>query len=181
MSSLEESDLDQIHEVLQEMKSEAVKDLLGEGLRLVDVSYAIELEVSQKGRPAASIAVPEAALGTNAATSHVAAALKNSLNGRPGPFSIDIVRLQVKKFMPKPELPKLPLGGADSSHAVKGTRSVSCGNKNGSAQIYRWEALQPGNRLKGCAVLEGAQSTYFVPEGWILEMDPYGNAKLQRG
>jgi len=40
--------------------------------------------------------------------------------------------------------------------------------------------LQPGNRVEGCAVLEGANSTYFVPEGWTLLMDHYGNAKLTR-
>jgi hypothetical protein len=34
--------------------------------------------------------------------------------------------------------------------------------------------------VDGCAVLEGANSTYFVPEGWILEMDAYGNGKLRR-
>ena len=30
------------------------------------------------------------------------------------------------------------------------------------------------------AVLEGVNSTYFVPEGWTLEMDQFGNAKATR-
>ena len=82
--------------------------------------------------------------------------------------------------MLKPSLPKPPAGGSDSSHARKGNRAVAWGSKSGSAQIYRWESLQPGNCLDGCAVLEGVHSTYFVPQGWGLEMDAYGNAKLRR-
>jgi hypothetical protein len=34
--------------------------------------------------------------------------------------------------------------------------------------------------VEGCAVLEGVHSTYFVPEGWVLEMDRHGNAKSVR-
>ena len=82
--------------------------------------------------------------------------------------------------MLKPNLLKPPPGTADSSHALTGSRPVAWGSKTGLAQVYRWESLQPGNRLDGCAVLEGAHSTYFVPQGWSLEMDTYGNAKLRR-
>ncbi len=181
LSSLEEKDLARIRLALEEMKAEGVKDLLGEGLRLADVIHAIELEVSQKGHPGVAIVIPESAIqNTNAANSHIAAALRNSAAAQREGFGIDLVRLQVKKSMLKPDLPKLPLGSPDCSQALKGTRRVAWGSKTGSAQIYRWESLQPGNRLDGCAVLEGAQSTYFVPEGWTLEMDTYGNAKLRR-
>jgi N-methylhydantoinase A/oxoprolinase/acetone carboxylase beta subunit len=181
LSSLEERDLGRIRSALEDMKAEGLKDLLGEGLRLTDVTYAIELEVSQKGQPGVSMAIPESALEDgNAATSHIAAALKTSVSSQRGAFCIDLARLQVKKSMPKPDLPKLALGIPDASRALKGTRGVTWGSKSGSAQIYRWESLQPGNRLKGCAVLEGAHSTYFVPEGWTFEMDTYGNGKLHR-
>jgi N-methylhydantoinase A/oxoprolinase/acetone carboxylase beta subunit len=181
LSSLEEQDLTRIRLALQEMKAEGMKDLLGEGLRMTDVTDVIELELSQNGWPGIAVIVPESALqSTNAAISHVAAALNNSVSAQRGDFSIDLIRLQVKKSMLKPKLPKLPLAGPDSSQAWKGTRQVAWGSKNGSAQIYRWESLKPGNHLEGCAVLEGAHSTYFVPEGWILEMDTYGNGKLRR-
>ncbi len=183
LSALEEKDLARIRLALEEMKAEGVKDLLGEGLRLADVIYVIELEVSQPGQPGVAITVPESAIhDTNAAKSHIAAALKDSgASGQRPDFSIDLIRLQVKKPMLKPGLPKPPAGGPDSSHARKGTRAVAWGSKSGSAQIYRWESLQPGNCLDGCAVLEGVHSTYFVPEGWSLEMDAYGNARLHRG
>jgi N-methylhydantoinase A/oxoprolinase/acetone carboxylase beta subunit len=140
------------------------------------------LEVSQKGNPGVAIVVPESVLqNAAAAQSHIAATLKNAgAAAQREDFSIDLIRLQVKKSMLKPNLPKPPAGTADSSRALKGSRPVAWGSKTGVAQIYRWESLQPGNRLDGCAVLEGTHSTYFVPEGWTLEMDTYGNAKLRR-
>ena len=70
--------------------------------------------------------------------------------------------------------------GADSSHALKGKRQVTWGSKKGEALLYTWEALQPGNTVEGCAVLEGANSTFFVPENWTLAMDRFGNAQLTR-
>jgi len=82
--------------------------------------------------------------------------------------------------MPKPALAEKPLQGPDSSHAIKGSRKVAWGSSKGEAQLYHWELLQPGNRVEGCAVLEGANSTYFIPEGWTLVVDQFGNAKLNR-
>ncbi len=181
LSSIDESGLKRIRAALEEMKAEGVKDLLGEGLRPADATFLIELEASQKGHAGVAIVTPESALqSANAVTSHVAAAVKNSANAHSEGFGIDLIRLQLRKTMPKPNLPKLPAGSANASRALKGTRAVAWGSKTGSAQIYRWESLQPGNRVEGCAVLEGANGTYFVPEGWILEMDAYGNGKLRR-
>jgi acetone carboxylase beta subunit len=80
--------------------------------------------------------------------------------------------------MPKPRLVKLPLQDPDSAHARLGKRQVFWGSRNGEAQVYRWESLRPGNRVEGCAVLEGVNTTYFVPDGWAMVVDGYGNGTL---
>ena len=98
-----------------------------------------------------------------------------------GRIAIELIRVQIRKPMPKPAVVEKPLGAADSSHAIKGTRKVAWGSSKGEARLFHWEALRPGNRVEGCAVLEGANSTYFVPEGWTLVVDKYGNATLNRG
>ena len=59
-----------------------------------------------------------------------------------------------------------------------GADSLAWGSKNGEALLYTWEALQPGNTVEGCAILEGASSTFFVPENWTLTMDRFGNARV---
>jgi N-methylhydantoinase A/oxoprolinase/acetone carboxylase beta subunit len=82
--------------------------------------------------------------------------------------------------MPKPHLVERKLQSPDSTHARKGTRRVSWGSSTGEAQIYNWEALQPGNQVKGCAILEDVNTTYFVPENWELTMDRFRNAALTR-
>ena len=93
---------------------------------------------------------------------------------------IELMLVQIRKAMPKPALIEKAMQGTDSSHAIKGRRKVAWGSTKGEAQLYSWDLLQPGNRVEGCAVLEGANSTYFVPEGWTLVMDTYGNARVTR-
>ena len=52
--------------------------------------------------------------------------------------------------------------------------------RSGDAQVYRWEALEPGNRVAGPAILEGINTTYFVPEGWMMIVDRFGNGALTK-
>ena len=61
-----------IREMLEEMKAESVQDLLGEGIRPENVSYAIEFEVAGKGRHSVPVACSESAL-----------ALRQGIGSRP--------------------------------------------------------------------------------------------------
>jgi N-methylhydantoinase A/oxoprolinase/acetone carboxylase beta subunit len=181
LSSNDEAGIAKIRTALHDMKAEGVKDLLGENLNPDNATVVVEWDVSRAGLSPATLAIPEQALHSlDAAAFDVNAALYELTGGHREPVTVDQVRLQIRKPMPKLPLPKRPLGAADASAALKGMRIVAWGSKTASAQIYRWESLQPGNRVEGSAVLEGANSTYFVPEGWTLEMDEYGNAKLHR-
>jgi N-methylhydantoinase A/oxoprolinase/acetone carboxylase beta subunit len=97
-----------------------------------------------------------------------------------GPLSLDLFRLRVKKAMSKPQIIERPLQASDSSHARVGTRQVSWGSRSGEAQVYRWEWLRPGNRVEGSAILEGVNTTYFIPDDWVMVVDGYGNGRLNR-
>lgn len=163
--------------MLEEMKAEGIQDLLGEGIRPENMSYALEFEVTGKDRHSVPVACPESALRS---AKELQAAIERASGVPHGAVSIDLFRLRVKKEMPKPRLVEEPLQGPDSSHARLGKRPVSWGSRSGEAQIYRWESLRPGNRVEGCAVLEGLNTTYFIPEGWTMVVDGYGNAKLTR-
>jgi N-methylhydantoinase A/oxoprolinase/acetone carboxylase beta subunit len=179
--AISESAVARIREMLAEMKAESVQDLLGEGIRPENVSYAIEFEVAGKteGKDRHSMPVPcaESAL---ASAKDLEAALRSA--GAPkDEIALDLFRLRVKKPMLKPRLTAQPLAAADSSHARLGKRAVSWGSHTGEADIYRWESLRPGNRVEGCAILEGLNTTYFIPSGWVMTLDAYGNGKLSRG
>jgi acetophenone carboxylase len=166
-----------IRKMLEEMKAESIQDLLGEGIRPENVSYAIEFEVAGKGPHSVPVACSESALRS---VKELEAALRSATGTPKGAISLDLFRLRVKKAMPKPKLAAQPLQAPDSSHARLGKRQVSWGSRGGEAQVYRWESLRPGNRVEGCAILEGVNTTYFIPDGWVMVVDSYGNGKLNR-
>ena len=176
-TSILEGAAGELNRILKDIKAESLRDLLGEGIKPEGIEYSMELEVSSSGKAAMAIAIPEAALGD-------AGSLAAICEGRTGMAvercGIELLRVQIRKAMPKPALAERALQGTDSTHAIKGTRKVAWGSSKDEAQLYHWELLQPGNRVDGCAVLEGASSTYFVPEGWTLVVDRFGNAKLNR-
>lgn len=176
LGTLDESALEQIILAVEDMKREGIKDLLGEGIRPDDVSYQVQMDISTKGKNARTVFVPKSSLaGMRELLEYFSSELPRSCGS-----SIDVVRLELRKPMPKPPLLKRALHASNPGHAGKGSRKVAWGSTRGEAQVFDWETLKPGNRLEGCAILEGVDSTYFVPENWALEMDGYGNAIVRK-
>jgi N-methylhydantoinase A len=177
ITSISDAAGEELNRILKDIKAESLRDLLGEGIKPDGIEYTMELEVSGRGKPTMPVVFPEASFGD-------AGSIRATCEARTGVAAdlsaIELLRVQIRKAMPKPALAERPLQGADSRHAIKGIRKVAWGSSKGEAQLYHWESLQPGNRVDGCALLEGANSTYFVPEGWTLVADQFGNAKLNR-
>jgi len=178
---ISEAGVGRLRQFVDEIKAECVKDLLGEGIRPDDLTYAIEFEVAGSVRPSVTVACPETALGS---ASELKAALSAALaargKARTGNTSLEMLRVRVKKAMRKARLVDRALQSADASHARIGTRTISWGSRASEAQVYRWESLHPGNRVAGCAVLEGVNTTYFIPDGWAMTIDQYSNGKMAR-
>lgn len=174
---ISEAVVGRIREMLDEMKRESTQDLLGEGIRPENVSYALEFEVSGKGPHSVPVSCPESALGS---ARSLESAIRGAAGIPSGPIGLDLFRVRVKKEMSKPRLTARPSQSADSSHALLGKRRLLWGCGEGDAQVYRWESLRPGNRVNGCAVLEGANTTYFIPDGWTMIVDGHGNGRLTR-
>jgi N-methylhydantoinase A/oxoprolinase/acetone carboxylase beta subunit len=179
--TLNDTGVKHIRQMLEEMKAEGVKDLLGEGIRPEGITYSCELDAARNGRSSLAISCSESSLRSEKDLhSALAKALGNSAATHDAPISLELLRVSVKKQMPKPLLVERKLRALDSTHALKGTRTVSWGSTTGEAHIYNFEALQPGNQVKGCAILEDVNTTYFVPENWQMTMDRFGNATLTR-
>ena len=178
---ISEPGVGRLRQFVDEIKAECVKDLLGEGIRPDDLTYAIEFEVAGSAGPSVTVACPETALGS---ASELKAALSAALaargKARTGNTSLEMLRVRVKKAMRKARLVDRALQSADASHARIGTRTISWGSRASDAQVYRWESLHPGNRVAGCAVLEGVNTTYFIPDGWAMTIDQYSNGKMAR-
>jgi N-methylhydantoinase A/oxoprolinase/acetone carboxylase beta subunit len=179
--ALNEAGVTRIRQMLEEMKAEGMKDLLGEGIRPDSITYACELDASRNGHNSIAVHCSESSLRNEKdLRAALAKGLAYSVGAPDAPISLELLRVSVKKQMPKPHLIERNLQSPDSSHALKGTRKVTWGSRTGEAQIYNWEALQPGNQIKGCAILEDVNTTYFVPENWQITMDRFRNAALTR-
>lgn len=168
-----------IREILREMKSEAIRDLLGEGIRPEGLTHEIEFELSVTGRDSLVFSCAESSLASAKdlrAALDTAAIVADSARGQDP--SLDLIRVRVKRAMQNPRLAERGLQGPDSSHARVGTRKIHWGSRRCDTQIYRWELLRPGNRVEGPAVLEGVNTTYLVPEGWTMVVDRFGNGAL---
>ena len=175
ITSISAEAMGELRGILKAIKAESLRDLLGEGIKPEGLQYSMELEITCPGRPAIVAACPPAFF-EDAGSLRAFCQEKTGTGAQP--LAIELLRVQVQKSMPKQALVGKPLEGPDSLHALKGKRTVAWGSSTGEAQLYRWESLRPGNRVEGCAVLEGSSSTYFVPEGWTLVVDQFANAKL---
>ena len=170
-----------LRQLFEGIKSECAKDLLGEGILPDGLTYAIELEVANGHGHSATVSCPEPVL-QNASELKTALSMAHgsSSEARVGNVSLELLRVRAKKAMPKTRLDERALQSVDASHALIGNRNVLWGSSTGEARVYRWESLHPGNRVAGCAVLEGANTTYFLPDGWTMTIDHYGNGKVTR-
>jgi len=177
LTSLSAGEMQRLSEAFTDIKAEGNRDLLGEGIRPEGIEYLTELEISRPNQQSLTVTCPPDVLQD---ANRLKTLLERTITGPKGAFVVELLRVQIKKAIPKPSLVEKPLQGADASYALKGKRKVAWGSKNGEALLYTWEALQPGNALEGCAILEGASSTFFVPENWTLKMDHFGNALVTR-
>ncbi len=90
-------------------------------------------------------------------------------------------RLTANGLLKKPEIPTLPVGGADPSAARMGKRDifVEAENKLAPADIYDFDRLQPGNVVKGPAVIHTPITTIVLQAGQRGSVDAYRNVLIE--
>jgi N-methylhydantoinase A/oxoprolinase/acetone carboxylase beta subunit len=168
------TDVTPLNRLIEEMRTAGIRDLLGEGIDPQGAECLVELELSQADGP--DLTVKHSQMQFSSAK----VLLRNLTPSFPaGDASLEVVRVRVKKAIPKPVASLSELGPEAPDLAYLGKRAVACGSSSGEATLYKWESLRPGNKLQGCCLIESANSTYFVPEGWSLAVDQYGNAQMR--
>jgi N-methylhydantoinase A len=82
----------------------------------------------------------------------------------------------------KPQLRPQYLGGEDPAGARSGERAVFFRQLGGfvSTAIYRRDRLEPGNRIRGPAVIEAADTTVLVHPGQEVRVDSWTNIAFER-
>ncbi len=169
------SEIGPLNRLLEEMRDQGKRDLLGEGISPEGAECSVELEISGANGASYSVKSPQINFASVAELQRMA-----TPSVPPGDSAVELVRMRLKKAIARPALVKREKGNPDSGPARLGNRAVTLDGKPQDAALYRWESLAPGNTLQGCAILESAKSTYLVLSGWSAEIDGYGNALLSR-
>jgi len=80
----------------------------------------------------------------------------------------------------KPVVPEFSLSGPKPpSSAEKGSRRVFEGAWR-EARLFEMDALEPGNEVRGPAVIEAPATTLYVPSAFRVALDPYRVFELTR-
>ncbi|MBR0644225.1 hydantoinase/oxoprolinase family protein [Plastoroseomonas hellenica] len=97
------------------------------------------------------------------------------------PVQIVTLRLEATGLVRKAELRSYPDAGPDASAAIMGEREVWFPEAGAFVQtpIYSRDALQPGNRFAGPAIVEQMDTTTVVPPGMTARVDPWLNLILE--
>jgi N-methylhydantoinase A/acetophenone carboxylase len=169
------ADVESLNHLIEGMRKTGVRDLLGEGIKPDQTEFSVELELSQPSRPGISVKLLQLRF---ASLEELRSCLGSDLPRSD--IVLELVRMRVTKPLSRHPLMEKAAAVGDSIGAAIGKRAVAYGSTLGEADRYKWESLQPGQSLQGCCILEAENSTYFVPEGWILQIDQYGNAHVQR-
>jgi N-methylhydantoinase A len=91
------------------------------------------------------------------------------------PLEIVNLRLRATAKTPQPAFPTLPLNGESPAAACLGLLPVFLGEAWQQVPVYRFEALQHGNRLSGPALIARADTSLLLDQGDQARMDGYGN------
>ena len=97
---------------------------------------------------------------------------------------LEVITFRVEALRPsqKPDLKPAPERPTDLREARKAGRVVTLRASGAmTADVYGFDALGPGTRLVGPAIIERRDTTVFVPPDFEARVDGYQNLHLWRG
>jgi len=182
---------DEFNQVVEGLEEKAKKDLVGEGYDPSGARFSLELDAKYGGQihihrtaaPRARLRSVDDVMELYESFERDYASAFSPVNVFPeGGVEIHSFILRAEVSEPAWELPERPLEGADASGARRGTRAAIWHDPSRRVEtaVYDQQALCPGNRLAGPAVVEAPYSTVVVEPGYDLEVDSTGNLILTK-
>ncbi|WP_300458802.1 hydantoinase/oxoprolinase family protein [Desulfobacula sp.] len=173
------SEKEAIIKQLTSMGAESARDMTGEGFPVEKVDAVLDLTVRRSDNDQEKETI-QLQSSCNLSEFSADPLLTACLAKGPDSCFLELLKLQVMTPALKVQLKSKPHQGKDSSSALKSERKVYSKDINEVSKIYQWEDLTVGNLIKGRAIIEGTDTTYFVPENWHLQVDGYNNAVIKR-
>lgn len=171
----------QANAIWQELETQAREDFAAEGLDtaaaqyqpLAYVRYGMQMEDLEIRSPVARIAsAHDLDQLLEAFERHYERIYAGVAKHERAGFQILELGMEASLPKVKPKLQRRALQDrTPPPAAIKGTRRVYHDGQWQAATLYDMDALQPGNRLEGTAVIEAPSTTFFVPAGRSVEMD----------
>ena len=97
------------------------------------------------------------------------------------PVQMVTFRVEAVGTVPRMSTEAAPLGPADPGAALVGGRGVHLDGRGWDCPIYHREALQPGHRIPGPAVIEQMDTTTLVLPDQQAQVDGYHNLVIDTG
>lgn len=146
--------------IVEEGREIVLRDLEGEGLTAADATLSAEVTVANgSARNLSFEPTPE----------EVKAALSEAGGGT-------VERVAIRGVSPVPRIELAERSGhPHDAHTSKGRRVLGEGSG-----VYDWDDLSAGATISGPAMLESETNTCYVPDGWKLRLDGFGNAVLRK-
>jgi len=154
------------------------QDLLKEGLADGDIHLQRSLDMRYRGQ-SYELNIP---FGEHITSDFHEAHRQTYGYDRPD-GEIEIVNLRVRAVgqIPSPEINPQPMGSSDASEALIDRRPVTLSAGKEQLPFYRSEALQPGDRIPGPAIVVRQDTTILFGKADTASVDAYLNLILEIG
>jgi N-methylhydantoinase A/acetophenone carboxylase len=163
------------NEKVQELQNEAAQDMRAEGFDEAEISSSVSLVISTDGD---SFEIEGPAHLEDG--SRLADALSTVEFDKETPLELESVSLTAVGPVPSFDFTQSELKGSNPEDARKGQRQVYWEDEWLETPVYQREELEPGNAVKGQAVIEAVDTNYVVPEGWTFRVDKYLNGIIEQ-
>jgi N-methylhydantoinase A len=177
-----------VRRMVREMQREARRSLAGEGIPVARQRMRYRLDLRYQGQyHEVTVDVTEKSLAAadwKAVRERFHAQHDRlygyALRAEGTPVELLNVRLSATGVTRKPALRREPRRRPDCAGALKGRRAAYLPGRGRSRQVpvFDGDRLGHGNRLRGPAIIECANTSILVPAGWRAEYDALGNCVL---
>lgn len=161
--------------VVAAMRSQAERDLLGEGFDPGQAKFTWEADSGTSEEEVSTVRVEISASDGAAVLRELAEAVV-----RAGKVDVPVLalRLSTRFAVGAHGVSKRTDRVAPAAPKQREARFTAGARQ--SVNVHRWESMNVGDVVDGPAVVNGATLTCPIPPGWRLAVDEYGNARMSR-
>ena len=178
-SVIENSSNASVDEMVDAMKEEAQRDMLGEGFDASSVSYEIQAGFTLEADPQTKAHVALESEVTDAVIAEAKSILSSGGSAEGSSVVWDSVRVKATAPSPHPELANPDFSGDYQPKDAGSSRSVWTGDTFEDVPVHEVIALSAGDLVEGPAIIESDFTTIFVTQNRNACIDGAKNIVLR--